>query len=61
MNVAKIMRREYYLGLSIRLLKSYMSNIYMLERILARSGLRPNRTFNTKLVKELFGFVADTA
>ena len=61
MNVAKIMRREYYLGLSIGLLKSYMSNIYMLKRILARSGLRPNRTFNTKLVKELFGFVADTA
>ena len=60
-NVAKIMRREFYPELSIGLLKSYMSNIYMLKRILARSGLRPNRTFNAKLVKELFGFVADAA
>ena len=60
-NVAKVMRREFYPELSIGLLKSYMSNIYMLKRILARSGLRPNRTFNAKLVKELFGFVANAA
>ena len=38
-----------------------MSNIYMLKRILARSGLRPNRTFNAKLLKKLLGFVADGA
>ena len=60
-NVAKIMRREFYPKLSIGLLKSYMSNIYMLKRILTRSGLRPNRTFNAKLVNELFGVVADAA
>ena len=39
-NVAKIMRREFYPELSIGLLKSYMSNIYMLKRFLARPGLR---------------------
>lgn len=60
-NIAKIMRREEYPTLSIGLLKSYLSNIYMLNRFLARSGLRPNRTLNAKLVKELFEIVADAA
>ena len=60
-NVAKIMRNEFYPELSTGLLKSYLSNIYIFKRILARSGLRPNRTLNAKLVKELFGFVADAA
>lgn len=60
-NIAKIMRREFYPSLSIGLLKSYMSNIYMLNRFLARSGLRPNKTLNAKLVKELFCLVADAA
>ena len=27
----------------------------------SKSGLKPNRTFNTKLIKELFGFVAEAA
>ena len=58
-NIAKIMRREEYPTLSIGLLKSYLSNIYMLNRFLAKSGLRPNRTLNAKLVKELFELVAD--
>ena len=60
-NIAKIMRREEYPTLSIGLLKSYLSNIYMLNRFLAKSGLRPNRTLNAKLVKELFELVADAA
>jgi hypothetical protein len=60
-NVAKVMRKEYYPNLSIGLLKSYISNVYMLNRILARSGVRPNSRLNTKLVKELFGFVDDAA
>ena len=60
-NIAKIMRREFYPELSIGLLKYYMSNIYMLKRILARPGLKPNRTFNAKLLKELFGIVEDAA
>lgn len=60
-NVAKVIRKEYYPSLSIGLLKSYMCNIYMLHRFLARSGLRPNRTLKAKLVKELFGIVADAA
>lgn len=60
-NIAKIMRKEFYPSLSIGLLKSYMSNIYMLKIFLARSGLRPYRTLNAILVKELFGFVADAA
>ena len=59
--VAKIMRNEFYPELSTGLLKAYLSNIYMFKRILARSGLRPNRTLNAKLVKELFGFVTDAA
>lgn len=37
-NIAQIMRREFYPSLSIGLLKSYMSNIYMLNRFLGRSG-----------------------
>lgn len=60
-NIAKIMRKEEYPTLSIGLLKSYLSNIYMMNRFLARSGLRPNRTLNAKLVKELFELVADAA
>lgn len=60
-NIAKVMRKRYYPSLSIGLLKAYMSNIYMLKRFFSRSGLKPNRTFNTKLVKELFGIVAEAA
>ena len=60
-NIAKTMRREEYPTLSIGLLKSYLSNIYMLNRFLAKSGLRPNRTLNAKLVKELLELVADAA
>ena len=50
-----------YKDISIGLLKAYLSNIYMLKRIFSKSGLKPNRTFNTKLIKELFGFVAEAA
>lgn len=60
-NIAKVMRSEYYKDLSIGLLKSYLSNLYMLKRFFAASGFRPNRTLNAKLVKELFGLVADAA
>lgn len=60
-NVAKVVRAKHYPSLSIGLLKAYISNIYILKRILVRSGLRPNKTLNAKLVKELFGFVADAA
>ena len=60
-NVAKIIRKEEYPTLSIGLLKFYLSNIYMLKRFLARSGITPNRTLNAKLVKELFEVVADAA
>lgn len=60
-NIAKIMQREEYPTLSIGPLRSYLSNIYMLNRFLAKSGLRPNRTLNAKLVKELFELVADAA
>lgn len=60
-NIAKVMRTRFYPDLSIGLLKSYLSNIYMLRRILVKSGLRPNRTLNAKLVNELFGIVADAA
>ena len=60
-NAAKVMRQRYYPSLSIGLLKAYLSNIYMLKRIFSKSGLKPNRTFNTKLIKELFGIVAEAA
>ena len=60
-NVAKIVRAEYYPSLSIGLLKSYLSDIWMLKRFFAVSGILPNRTLNAKLVKELFGLVADAA
>ena len=55
------MRQRYYPSLSIGLLKAYLSNIYMLKRIFSKSGLKPNRTFNAKLIKELFGTVAEAA
>ena len=32
-----------------------------IKRIFSKSGLKPNRTFNTKLIKELFGIVAEAA
>lgn len=60
-NITKVMRREHYPDLSIGLLKSYLSNLYMLKRFFAASGFRPNRTLNAKLVKELFALVADAA
>lgn len=60
-NIAKLMRQRYYPSLSIGLLKAYLSNIYMLKRFFSKSGLKPNRTFNTKLIKELFGIVAEAA
>lgn len=60
-NIAKVMRQRYYPSLSIGLLKVYLSDIYMLKRIFSRSDLRPNRTFNTKLIKELFGIVTEAA
>ena len=60
-NIAKVMRGEHYPDLSIGLLKSYLSNLYMLKKFFAVSGIRPNRTLNAKLVKELFGIVADAA
>ena len=60
-NAAKVMRQRYYPSLSIGLLKACLSNIYMLKRIFSKSGLKPNRTFNAKLVKEFFGFVAEAA
>lgn len=60
-NIAKVIRSGHYPTLSIGLLKSYLANIYMLRRFFARSGLRPNRTLNAKLVNELFGLVADAA
>lgn len=55
------MRQRYYPSLSIGLLKACLSNIYMLKRIFSKSGVKPNRTFNTKLIKELFGIVAEDA
>ena len=55
------MRQRYYPSLSIGLLKAYLSSIYMLKRFFSMSGLKPNRTFNAKLIKELFGIVAEAA
>lgn len=60
-NVAKVVRAEYYPTRSIGLLKSYLSDIWMLKRFFAVSGISPNRTLNAKLVKELFGLVAHAA
>lgn len=60
-NVAKVVRTKHYPNLSVGMLRLSMSNIYMLRRILARFGIRPNRTFNAKIVKELFGLTADAA
>ena len=60
-NIAKVMRQRYYPSLSIGLLKAYLSNTYMLKRIFSKSGMKPNRTFNAKLIKELFGIVAEAA
>lgn len=60
-NIAKVVRQRYCPDLSIGLLKLSMNNIYLLKRILARCGIRPNRTLNAKLVKELFGLADDAA
>lgn len=60
-NIAKVVRMRNCHNLSIGLLKLSMSNIYLLRRILARFGIRPNRTLNAKLVKELFGLADDAA
>ena len=50
-NIAKIIRKEEYPSLSIGLLKSYISNFYMMNRFFARSVVRPNRTLKLNLSK----------
>lgn len=60
-NISKIVRAEYYPTLSIGLLKSYLSDIWMLKRFFAVSSILPKKTLNAKLVKDLFGLVADAA
>lgn len=60
-SIAKVMRQRYYPSLSIGLQKSYLSNIYTLRRFFSKFALKPNRTFNNKLIKELFGIVAGAA
>ena len=60
-NIAKVMRQLYYPSRSIGLLKAYLSNTYMLKRIFCKSGMKPNSTFNAKLIKEHFGIVAEAA
>jgi hypothetical protein len=58
-SIAKVMQKQYYPPVSIGLLKTYLSNIYMLKRFFSKSGMKPNRNFNAKLIKELFGIVAE--
>ena len=60
-NIAKVMRQRYYPSLSIGLQKDNLRNTKMLKRIFSKSGMKQNRTFNTKLIKELFGIVAEAA
>ena len=55
-NVSKVIRHQSFPNLSIGLLKSHLRDIYLVKRIFARFGKRPNLTFNAKLVKVLFGF-----
>lgn len=60
-NIANVMPQWYYPSLSIGLLKFFLSNTYMLKRFFSKCGMKPNRTFNAKLIKELFGIVTEAA
>lgn len=40
-------------------LKRLASSVW--SRLFSKSGMKPNRTFNAKLLKELFGIVAEAA
>ena len=55
-NVSKVVRHKSFPGLSMGLLKAHLRDIYLVKRIFARLGKRPNLSFNAKLVKVLFGF-----
>lgn len=44
-----------------RTAKAYLSNTYMLKRFFSKCGMKPNRIFNAKLIKELFGIVTEAA
>lgn len=55
-NVSKVVRHKSFPSLSMGLLKAHLRDIYLVKRIFARFGKRPNLSFNAKLVKVLFGF-----
>lgn len=60
-NIANVMPQWYYPSLSIGLLKFFLSNTYMLKRFFSKCDMKPNRTFNAKLIKVLFGIVTEAA
>lgn len=60
-NIVKVMRKETGSTLSIGQIKSLMVNAHFIKRFFDVSGIDPNSTLNAKLVKDLFGLVADAA
>ena len=45
-NMSKVVRHKYLPSLPIGLLKAHLRDIYIVKRIFARFGKRPNLTFN---------------
>ena len=60
-NVAKMLIKQSNYTLAMKDIKYLISSQYLLRRIFARSGFRPNLTINTKIVKELLDFAANAA
>lgn len=60
-NVAKLVIKEEYPGFSIANLKSLLYNAYIINRFFVMSGLRPNKSINAKIVKELNNIAAPAA
>ena len=61
LGVAKVYKHRHDCDLSIGGLKSLFYNYYLLQRILCKSGNRPNKSLNAQIFKELFVIAAPAA
>lgn len=60
-NQAKVLAKEMGIPFSMTSIKVMMHNVFMLERFICVSGIKPNKALNDKLVKELIEFAAVAA
>jgi hypothetical protein len=60
-NLVKVLTKERGVLFSMASCKAMIHNVYLLERFIRMSGIRPNRRLKDKLVNELLEFAAIAA